>query len=74
MNIQKRMIFDEMGKPVLLGLVLVSESKEESEAIDLMFSSKVKDGDGLIASGSCPYEVRLSDGYAEHYIYLKKEK
>ena len=58
------------GKKVIRGLVLESESEGESLLLDELFGAKVGE-DGLIANGQC--EVRLSDGYGEHYVYLKKE-
>jgi hypothetical protein len=51
----------------LRGLVLRSESKQESALLDAAFGSKV-DEDGLI--GVRVAECRLSDGYAEHYVYI----
>lgn len=52
-------------------LLLVSECEEESRMIDAMAGSQVLDGDGFIAN--IEGEVRLSDGYGEHYISLKKK-
>jgi hypothetical protein len=57
--------------PTLRGLVLVAECQEESAMIDECFGDKVLDGDGLIAKVLVEVEVRLSDGYGDHYIYLK---
>jgi hypothetical protein len=51
----------------LRGLVLQSESKRESALLDAAFGKKVGD-DGLI--GVRVAECRLSDGYAEHYVYI----
>jgi hypothetical protein len=59
------------GTLVPRGLVLVAECNAESELIDEVFGNKVLDGDGLIAKLSVDLEVRLSDGYGDHYIYLK---
>jgi hypothetical protein len=59
------------GTLVPRGLVLVAECNAESELIDEVFGNKVLDGDGLIADLSVETEVRLSDGYGDHYIYLK---
>ena len=53
------------------GLVLVAECLEESALIDEVFGSRVVDGDGLIARRTVEVEVRLADGYGDHYIYLK---
>ena len=50
------------------GIVLISESKEESLLMDEVFGNNVGD-DGLISTKEC--ECRLSDGYGEHYIYVK---
>ena len=55
-------------KMVLRGLVLVVENKSESALLDAAFG-KVVGEDGLI--GKKPAECRLSDGYGEHYIYIK---
>lgn len=53
-------------------LVLVCESEEESQKLDLVFGNKVKDDSGLIADVFG--EVRLSDGYGDHYIRLKEHR
>ena len=50
------------------GAVLICESEAESKIIDRLFGNKVIDGDGLIARRQV--EVRLSDGYLEHYLYV----
>lgn len=50
-------------------LILLAETKEESDMIDRVMGNKVIDSDGLIAKGTC--EVRLSDGYAEHYLLIQ---
>lgn len=52
-------------------LLLIPESKEESTMIDAMAGSNVLNEDGLIAH--VEGEVRLSDGYCEHYIRLTKK-
>lgn len=49
-------------------VVILLESESESKMIDQL-GSEVKDGDGFIASGI--YEIRLADGYGEHYVVLK---
>lgn len=51
-------------------LVLESGGEEESKLIDLL-GNTVGD-DGLIVTGK--FEVRLADGYGEHYVLLKGEK
>lgn len=51
-------------------LVLTADELE-SDLIDLL-GDKVIDDDGLIVRGT--FEVRLSDGYAQHYVLLKGEK
>ncbi len=53
-------------------LLLVSESDYDSLMIDKAFGSTVQDDDGFIANVSG--EVRLSDGYGDHYIILKKNE
>lgn len=67
MKIEPRYTKGKDGSPTPRGAVLVAESKEESEILDSIFGSTVG-ADGLIAAGE--FEVRLSDGYADHYIYL----
>ena len=59
---------DEQGM-VLRGVVLVSESEEESKIIDELFGDNIIDDDGLI--GVREVECRLSDGFREHYLYIK---
>ncbi len=48
--------------------VLVCESEAESKIIDRLFGNKVIDDDGLIARRQV--EVRLADGFREHYLYV----
>lgn len=57
------------GEKEIRGLVLVADSEQESRLLDALVGSSVGE-DGLIAIGE--FEVRLSDGYGEHYVYLKK--
>lgn len=64
---------DGLDVQVLAGLVLVAESEDESKLIDECCGSKVIDDDGLIAEcGASAFktEVRLSDGYGDHYIFI----
>jgi hypothetical protein len=49
-------------------LCLVVESREESHLLDAALGKTVVDDDGLISR--VQGEVRLSDGYGEHYISL----
>lgn len=49
-------------------IICVSESKEESEIIDLL-GDDFTDRDVIPITG----EIRLSDGYCEHYILLRPE-
>jgi hypothetical protein len=72
MRIESRYQRQDHGAPTLRGLVLVAECQEESRMIDECFGNVVLDGDGLIAKVSAEVEVRLSDGYGDHYIYIKK--
>lgn len=51
-----------------LAAVLISESEDESKILDQLFGNQVLDSDGLIARRMV--EVRLSDGYAEHYVHV----
>lgn len=67
MRVEKRTFANGQEEKAKL-LILVSENKEESELIDEVMGSKVGDN-GFIAV--CVGEVRLSDGYAEHYISLE---
>lgn len=48
--------------------VLICESEEESKVVDQVFGSKVLDADGLIARRTV--EVRLADGFREHYMHV----
>lgn len=50
------------------GLVCIAESKEESRLLDKIFGDKVG-ADGLIGERKC--ECRLSDGYGDHYVFIK---
>ncbi len=50
-------------------VLLTCEHETESEILDTLGNKP--DEDGLIATGT--YEIRLADGYAEHYIMLKGE-
>lgn len=52
-------------------LLLIPQNEEESLLIDSIFGDKVVDGDGLIAH--VEGQVRLSDGYGDHYIRLEKK-
>ena len=52
-------------------LILVAENKEESKLFDSVFGNKVEK-DGLIAQ--IQGEVRLSDGFGEHYLVLKRKQ
>ncbi len=51
-------------------IVLISENEEESKILDLL-GDRV-DADGIIENGE--YELRLSDGYGEHYVLLKSNQ
>lgn len=57
----------EGEKPVLRGIAMISEDAGESALLDLAFGNQVG-ADGLI--GERVVECRLSDGWAEHYVYL----
>ena len=67
MRVEKRTLANGQEEKAKF-LILVSENKEESELIDEVMGNKVGK-DGFIAV--CVGEVRLSDGYAEHYISLE---
>lgn len=60
------------GKKYIRGLVLFTDSEEESALIDEVFGKKMQDADGL--QGTLTVEARLSDGYGEHYLYVKAEE
>jgi len=60
----------ETRQKQLVGIVVVLQDDIESEILDQLGSTVGEDG--LIAKGE--YEVRLSDGYAEHYVHLKTPK
>lgn len=51
----------------LRGLVLIAQGERESELLDEAFGKKA-DKDGFI--GKSTAECRLSDGYADHYVYI----
>lgn len=53
-------------------LLIILETKAESAFVDRMSGGKIITDDGLIAH--VEGEVRLSDGYCEHYIRLKKKE
>jgi len=53
-------------------IILIAENDDESKLIGEMLGDIVQDGSGLIAK--VEGEVRLSDGFYEHYIYLKKKE
>lgn len=52
--------------------LIVLPEAEESRLVDWVFGDKLKSGDGLIAS--VMGEVRLADGYGEHYIRLEQAR
>lgn len=68
MRCEMRYEKNERGKSVPRGLVLICETTEESDLIDECCGNQVDD-DGLIFTGH--YDARLSDGYGDHYVYLK---
>lgn len=49
------------------GAVLICESEAESKIVDKLFGKNVG-ADGLIARRQV--EVRLADGFREHYLYV----
>lgn len=55
----------------LRALILIPESSEESLLIDSVVGANVGE-DGLIAN--VEGQVRLADGYGEHYIRLERKK
>lgn len=61
--------FDRIPKPAKL--VLICENEEESQMLDAVFGDMVQP-DGLIAVVDHA-EVRLSDGYREHYICVERD-
>jgi len=71
MRLEVRYVKGVRGRLEPRGLVLIAETEKESEIIDEVLGDKVGE-EGLICSGE--FEVRLSDGYAEHYIYIKTPK
>lgn len=50
------------------GLLVIAESKQDSEILDKMFGVEVGN-DGLIATTTA--EVRLSDDLSTHYVLAK---
>lgn len=67
MRIEERHKKGPDGVMRVRGCVIVAETQEESRVLDLL-GSRVSQ-DGLIVTGK--YEVRLSDGYGQHYVYLE---
>lgn len=67
MIMQPRYTKRDDGIIVMRGLVIKNLTKKESELLDELFGTAVGD-DGLI--GTRDVECRLSDGYAEHYLYI----
>ncbi|MDY7035538.1 MAG: hypothetical protein SV375_05165 [Thermodesulfobacteriota bacterium] len=67
MKFEVRRTLNDRREPVVKGLILISESEEESKYIDMVFGGQ-PDDDGLI--GVSHAEARLSDGYRKHYIYI----
>ncbi len=65
MQVETRWKTDD-GHKVIRGLVLMP-TKEESKMIDECLGSFVGE-DGLISTATV--EVRLADGYGEHYLYI----
>jgi hypothetical protein len=72
MIIERRMLMRVAGEKPQLGAVLISESEKESTLIDELFGCKVVHPDGLIARRTV--EVRLADGFREHYIFVVPEE
>lgn len=52
-------------------LILSTESEDESYLIDAIFGAKPVRADGLIGN-PLQAQCRLSDGYGQHYISIKK--
>lgn len=67
MKLELRQVREEGSPAAPRGLLCIVEDKEESALLDAVFGDKVGT-DGLIGIRNC--ECRLSDGYAEHYIYI----
>jgi hypothetical protein len=51
-------------------LILTCENKNDSEFLNWLVGNKTIDSDGLI--GNVTGQIRLSDGYGEHYLILSK--
>lgn len=69
MKIEPRYTIDNDGNQVTRGLVLVSESEEESLIIDEVFGKSV-DANGICGTSKTA-TAKLSDGYLDHYIYIE---
>ena len=54
---------------IVVDAVFVSETEEESAILDDVFGNTVESPDGMIGASTC--ECRLSNGYMEHYVYVK---
>lgn len=71
MQLSPRYTTNEDGETSLHGVIFVVESPRESDLLDQLFGDKVIDSDGLIYAGDNKIECRLSDGYADHYFFIK---
>lgn len=56
---------------IVRGMALIAESQNESAIIDQVMGNEVGK-DGFI--GRSTVECRLSDGYADHYLFIPKAK
>lgn len=68
-ELRPRLMTDHITR--VMCAVLICESESESKMMDTLFGDQVIDDDGLIARRTV--EVRLSDGYREHYMYVEPE-
>lgn len=71
MRLEPRYKKDGNGNVVPDRVIIVSEDLSESRILDEFFGSKVAD-DGLISNVTG--QLRLADGYGEHYLQLKQAK
>lgn len=73
MKIEPRYTVDpDTRQSYLRGVVLVCENADESALLDEVAGSTVVTPEGFIADVTG--EVRLSDGYAEHYVYIPRNQ
>lgn len=54
-------------------LYVIPATDAGSQKLDQVFGNKIVGEEGLIFEGKCNVRVKLSDGYATHYLSIKRE-